>query len=135
MGPVICSLVVIVGEGRVRWSFKPITRRPLRPEGWLGELNPYLLAGEGFGAPGTQTVVPLSRKVYLVAAGEGTKMRIVQENKDWVDFANETQTARGDNLLIAGDESILRNLDSVPKKAFLNQDRGPQAVTGSFSTG
>jgi hypothetical protein len=25
--------------------------------------------------------------------------------------------------------------DSVPKKAFLNQDRGPQAVTGSFSTG
>ncbi|MDP8974598.1 MAG: hypothetical protein M3N45_15880, partial [Actinomycetota bacterium] len=42
------------------------------------------------------------RKVYLVAEGEGTKMRIVQENKDWVDFANETQAARRDNLLIAG---------------------------------
>ena len=55
-------------------------------------------------------MVPLSRKVYLVAEGEGTKMRIVQENKAWVDSANETQAARRDSLLIAGDESILRNL-------------------------
>jgi len=68
------------------------------------------LAGEGFGASGTQTVVPLSKRVYLVAEGEGAAMKLVREDTDWVSFANETHAARRDDLLIAGDEALLRRL-------------------------
>jgi hypothetical protein len=52
--------------------------------------KPVLTGRRGGSRPRySNPVVPLSRKVYLVAEGEGTKMRIVQENKDWVDFAND----------------------------------------------
>lgn len=83
---------------------------PDPPEGWPGEINPYSLAGEGFGAPGTQTAVPLSKRVYLVAEGEGAAMKLVRADTDWVSFANETHAARRDDLLIAGDEALLRRL-------------------------
>ncbi len=83
---------------------------PDPPEGWLGELNPYSLAGEGFGAPGTQTVVPLSQRVYLVAEGEGTRMGFMQADRALVRFANKTHAARRDNLLIASDEALLKRL-------------------------
>lgn len=87
---------------------------PDPPEGWPGEINPYALAGEGFGAPGTQTVVPLSKSVYLVAEGEGTAMKLMRTDREWVRFANETHAARRDDLLVGSRESLLKELVDAP---------------------
>ena len=91
----------------------PSGKPPDPPQGWLGKLNPYSLAGEGFGTPGTQTVLPLSRRVYLVAEGEGTRMAFMRADRKWVRFANRTHAARRDNLLVARDEALIRSLIKV----------------------
>lgn len=83
---------------------------PDPPKEWSGEINPFSLAGEGFASPGTQTVIPLSQRVYLVAEGEGTAMKLARVDKEWVRFANRTHAARRDNLLMARDEALLRRL-------------------------
>lgn len=87
---------------------------PDPPQGWPGEINPYSLAGEGFGAPGTQTAVPLSKRVYLVAEGEGTAMKLMRVDREWVRFANETHAARRDGLLVGSEESLLKELVDAP---------------------
>ena len=83
---------------------------PQLPDDWPGETNPFSLAGDGFASPEAQTIMPLSRRVLLVAEGEGTKMELARVDREAVRETNRIIAARRDNLLVARDEALLRRL-------------------------
>lgn len=83
---------------------------PVPPEGWTGELSPYLLSGEGFATPGAQKVVPLTQQTCLIIGDYGTRIQARRMARAGVWAINEVIAEQCGRLLMARDKALLETV-------------------------